>query len=239
MILKKEITRKVDSCLLDFKNTIRPAGIFDLFQDIAKMHVTDIGYSYNKMYELGYYWVLLSQEYKVINELPKFNDDIIITTYPKKREKLEFEREFEIRDKNDNLLIIANSNWVVIDTKNRIISRAKDVIFEGDYYQNINYQEKAFRKLNLNPINVIEEYNYRVSLTDIDANYHMNNAKYLDVIYNMKNFDNYHFYNEVKIAYVKEAKLNDIINVKYYQEDGYECYAGYVDGNICFEAKLK
>ena len=239
MILKKEITKRVDSALLDYKNTIRPAGIFDLFQDIAKAHVTELGYSFIDMYNKGYYWVLLSQEYKVVSRLPLFDEIVKIVTYPKKREKLEFEREFEIRDKDDNLLIIASSNWVVIDTKNRMISRAKDVIFDGEYYDKFNYMEKAFRRLNLNPVNVIEEFNYKVSLSDIDSNMHMNNAKYLDIIYNMKNFDNYHFYNELKFAYVKEATLGQIINVKYYQENDYECYVGYIDGNVCFEAKLK
>ena len=239
MILKKEINRYVNSCLLDFNNEIRPAGIFDIFQDIAKNHVTDLGYSFYNMYELGYYWVLLSQEYKVVSRLPLFNEEIKIVTYPKKRVKLEFEREFEIRDKDDNLLIIANSNWVVIDIKNRMLSKAKNIEFEGEYYQNIHFTDKPIRRLNLNPNNVIEEFNYKVLLSDIDSNHHMNNAKYLDVIYNMKNLDNYHNYKEVKMAYVKEAKLDDIINVKYYQEDGYECYVGYVDGNVCFEAKLK
>lgn len=239
MILKKEIIRHVNSCLLDFNNEIKPAGIFDLFQDIAKNHVTDLGYSFYKMYELGYYWVLLSQEYKVVSRLPLFDEEIKVITYPKKREKLEFEREFEIKDKDDNLLIIANSNWVVIDIKNRMLTKAKDIEFDGEYYQNIHFTDKPIRRLNLNPTNVIDEFNYTVKLSDIDSNHHMNNAKYLDVIYNMKNLDNYHNYKEVKMAYVKEAKLNDIINVKYYQDEDYECYIGYVDGNVCFEAKLK
>lgn len=239
MILKKEIIRHVNSCLLDFNNEIKPAGIFDLFQDIAKNHVTDLGYSFYKMYELGYYWVLLSQEYKVVSRLPLFDEEIKVITYPKKREKLEFEREFEIKDKDDNLLIIANSNWVVIDIKNRMLTKAKNIEFDGEYYQNIHFTDKPIRRLNLNPTNVIDEFNYTVKLSDIDSNHHMNNAKYLDVIYNMKNLDNYHNYKEVKMAYVKEAKLNDIINVKYYQYEDYECYIGYVDGNVCFEAKLK
>ena len=33
MILKKELTRKINSALLDYKSTVRPAGVFDLFQD--------------------------------------------------------------------------------------------------------------------------------------------------------------------------------------------------------------
>ena len=239
MILKKEIIRHVNSCLLDFNNEIKPAGIFDLFQDIAKNHVTDLGYSFYNMYELGYYWVLLSQEYKVVSRLPLFDEQIKIITYPKKREKLEFEREFEIKDKDDNLLIIANSNWVVIDIQNRMLTKAKDIEFDGEYYQNIHFTDKPIRRLNLNPTNVIDEFNYTVKLSDIDSNHHMNNAKYLDVIYNMKNLDDYHNYKEVKVAYVKEAKLNDIINVKYYQNEDYECYIGYIDGNVCFEAKLK
>ena len=240
MILKKEINRYVNSCLLDFNNEIRPAGIFDLFQDIAKNHVTDLGYSFYNMYELGYYWVLLSQEYKVVSRLPLFNEEIKIVTYPKKREKLEFEREFEIRDKDDNLLIIANSNWVVIDIKNRMLSKAKDIEFDGEYYQNIHFTDKPIRRLNLNPNNVIEEFNYKVLLSDIDSNHHMNNAKYLDVIYNMHIGFELNKIKKILISFDHEVKLNETINVVYFKNESNDsCYIGYVNDIKCFQVIIK
>ena len=50
---------------------------------------------------------------------------IKVNTWPKTQSKLEFEREYEIRDINDNLLIKGISNWCVINSETRRLERAE------------------------------------------------------------------------------------------------------------------
>ena len=64
----------------------------------------------------------------------------------------------------------------------------------------------------------------------------MNNSKYLDIIHNMQDMDSYKLWDKVEIAFIHEAKINDIINVKRFKDDNKDCYKGYVNDVACFEA---
>ena len=64
----------------------------------------------------------------------------------------------------------------------------------------------------------------------------MNNARYLDIVFNMVDFDA----KKVEIAFIKEARLDDTINVKYYiNENNNHSFIGYIDNAKCFECVIK
>lgn len=237
MFLEKKFV--IHTTHTDFKDIIRPYAILDFFQDLAGIHAEQIGVGFEDIAKLGYIWVVLYEQYEVLQNLCKYGDEIIVRTWPKPRGRLEFEREYEICDSNGNLIIKGISNWALIDINKRTIAKANDVNFNGEFYQRTNYTDKQKRKLNLKPENIIKEYNHQVVLSDLDHNMHMNNSKYLDILYNMQNINDYKICKKVEIAFIHEAKLNDIINVKYYKdENNRDCYIGFIDDKTCFEAIL-
>ena len=228
--------RERDVNLNDF---IRPATVLDYFQDIAGIHATELGVGFKPMLDLKLYWVILYVTFEKIGKMPKFGDVIKVNTWPKMQSKLEFEREYEIRDLNDNLLIKGISNWCVINSETRRLERAEKVKFNGEYYDKSNYDTKCKRKLGLIPNNIIKEYDYKVHMTDLDHNMHLNNARYLDIVYNMMLENGKKDFKKCEIAYISEARLNDIIHVKYFKEDNKDLYLGYVNDELCFEASLE
>ena len=238
-IMYKSINFNVRERDVNLNDEIRPATVLDYFQDIAGMHANELGVGFKPMVENNLFWVILYVTFEAKGKIPKFGDVIKVNTWPKMQSKLEFEREYEIRDINDNLLIKGISNWCVINSNTRRLERADKVKFIGEYYDKTNYDTKCKRKLSLIPNEIISEYEYKIHMTDLDHNMHMNNARYLDIIYNMTPENGKKRIKKCEIAYISEARLNDIINVKYFKSDNNDCYQGYVNDELCFEAILE
>lgn len=235
-MMYKEQEFNIHTTHCDFQDNLRPSAALDFFQDLACMNADETGVGFEHVRSLGYIWVVMYEQFEVITRIPKFGEKIIVKTWPKPRGRLEFEREYEICDVQGNLSIKGISNWTLVDINKRTISRAENVVFQGDYLNKTNYPEKQKRRLNLKSDNYDLEYHYKVLLSDLDHNLHMNNAKYLDIIYNMQGMNHYKLWKKVEIAFLHEARLNDEITIKHFHLDDKECYQGYVNGNACFEA---
>lgn len=238
-LLYKEKNFFIHTSYVDRKENARLSGILDICQDIAGMHAIDIGVGYDFMSPKGYGWIVLYEKVVVRDRMPKYGDDVIVKTWPKARGRLEFEREYEICDIDGKPLVNAISNWAVMDIETRRISKATDVNYDGEYYPNNYFNEKAKRRLSLSLGDVIAEANYKIQLSDLDPNGHMNNAKYLDIIYNMNVHKEYKNIKEMEIAFIQEARLDDVITVKYFKDDNNDCYIGMVNDAPCFEVIIR
>lgn len=238
-LMKMERDFFIHSSQCDFDDYLKLSAAFDYFQDLAGMHADEIGVGFNETYSLGYYWVIMYEQIEVVKRIPKFGDEIIVKTWPKPRGRLEFEREYGIYDKNGELLVKAISNWVLIDINRRTISKAENVKFNGEYVDYSNYEGKQKRRLNLPNKEFDKFYTYTVGIEDLDHNQHMNNTRYLNKILNMQDFNNYKIWKKCEIAFIKEARLNDTIKIGHYKnEEGIDCYKGYINDELSFEVML-
>ena len=84
-----------------------------------------------------------------------------------------------------------------------------------------------------------KSYSHTVCLNDIDHNMHMNNSKYLDIIYNMDTVDSYKLWKKIEIAFLHEARIDDMIDISHYiDKDNVHCYKGFINDIACFEVKI-
>ena len=238
-VMYKSINYNVRERDVNLNDQIRPATVLDYFQDVAGIHATELGLGYEPMIKMNLFWVILYVTFDVVGEMPSFGQTIKINTWPKSQTRLEAEREYEIRDANDNLLIKGISNWCLINSETRRLEKADKLVFPGEYYDKTNYEGKCKRRLGLQPTNITAEYNYKVHLTDLDHNLHLNNARYLDIVYNMFVENGKKKYKKCEIAFISEARLNDIVNVKYFKDGNKDCYQGFVNGDLSFEVALE
>ena len=232
---RKSIIKAKDVDLLD---NARPSAILDLFQDLAGDHANDLHLGYDEAYRLGFYWVILAESFEVVGRIPAYDDLVRVNTWPKPNGRLFCEREYEMLDSDDNLIIKGISTWGLIDINTRRLLRPDLANFKGEFYPRTNYEAPLKHKLGLKPHDIIAEYEYKVLLSDLDHNRHFNNARYLDVIYNM-DVINDKKYKKVEIAFIRECLHNDIIKLKYYNEDKRACFVGYVNDLVSFEARFE
>ena len=125
-------------------------------------------------------------------------------------------RDFEIRDKENNLCVIGTSKWVLVDINTNRIVRLDEQLIEDYEPEEKSVFDEELTKLKV-PEKFESEYIYKVARRDIDLNGHMHNLYYLDLayealpqeVYEKRPFDN------VRIEYKKEIKFGETIKCKY------------------------
>ncbi len=224
---------------VDMNDVMKPVAILDIFQDASEIHAEKIGVGYDAIKRLGYAWVVLFQEFEIKN-IPPYCKEIMVSTWPKPKQRLEFEREFLMHTLDHKPLVQGRSNWAVISMADHRLVRANEVDFNGTYETFTNYPNRCPRKLRLDS-NLIEDwFSYKVLYDDLDHNGHMNNARYLNILFNeYPLYQTRKYISKVQIAYIKEARLHEMIEVGHYHENGKEAYIGYVNKELCFECLME
>jgi len=149
---------------------------FHYLQECAYLNALSNGFGYEFLERENAYWVL-TRVLVEIDELPKWNDEIQIRTWPRGADGLFAVRDFELI--KDGIIIgRVSSYWMILDRDSR---RPKRI----DQYQFIRSDfipDKAIeRKLEKIPLgsDSTEIGKRRVYASDIDVNGHVNNASYV------------------------------------------------------------
>lgn len=215
---------------------IAPYGILDILQDIAGEHSTTFNMSFDDLMANNQIWVLVRVKYKVIKPLSLFAK-VKAVTWPKNKGLVDFDRETQIYDENNNLAIIATSKWVIIDVNTRKIIPAKHVEFKGECLDENNFVE-PFNKLKDFDITNTNSYQCQVSFTDLDHNGHTNNAKYTTYILNALKLKQDEIIEQFQIDFVHETYLDDKLTLYYYKEDNLYHIKALKDNDLVFIAKI-
>lgn len=148
---------------------------------------------------------------------PKYNDVITIKTWPRVLEKFYSYRDFEVFDNNNNLIAIASSKWIMINTETGRIERMTEDIINAYGTVEKNVFNKPLNEKPREPENSILGFEYKVQRKDIDTNNHVNNVHYIDYAIEALPEDVYNSYeiNNVQIHYKKEIKYGEKIKCYY------------------------
>ena len=217
---------------------LRPSSILDLFQTEASGHADSLNLGYEAMLKRNLFWIVSYQEIDIVGTLPKYCDEVSVSTWPHERKRLEYVREYDIKDLAGNVLVTGIASWFTIDTVKRTLVKDNEVNFNGEYYPYTYYPDFRRRKIDFEIKSEPIKWNYEVVYTDLDHNGHMNNAKYLDVIYN-KHLNDLSKVRKIIISFNHEVKLGETINMECYINDKEYYYIGYVNCEKCFEVIIK
>jgi len=210
---------------------VKPEGILDLFQSAAALNASLLKVGMDDLGKNGLTYVVLRIKYQVFRQIPK-DSEVIVTTWPNPKGKIRFLRQFEIKDLDGNLMVLGSSLWVLMDLKTRRIMKTDNF----DYQTDTLYEEKNFDiedKIDLSDIEFKYVKDYQVSRDDIDRVGHLNNTKYLKMLYEVQSVA----IKELTIDYIKEVKYNDIVKLYLGSKDNYEYLIGKKDETICFAIK--
>lgn len=196
----------------DCNGSLRIVALMNIFQDIADSHASQLGIGMEHCLKHGLAWVGSNYHIK-IERMPSWHEEISVTSWPAAEKKIGAVRDFEVRDQQQNIIIRASSQWVLID-----FARKRPVALRENMpdYQVIN--ERAlntdFPKISIPERTDIIRY-FEVRYDDIDVNRHVNNAVYpLWATESTGNgFRLTHQPQEIEIAFKKESLYGEIIEV--------------------------
>lgn len=173
-----------------------------------------IGVDYQK--SRGEAWILCRWDI-TFNEMPKFHEDIKVTTECMGANKFYAYRKFFIY-RNEQCIVDAKSQWIYLDIEKR---KAKRITEENIEKFDVEGKETlSFDKL-LKGKEEITSRLFTVRYRDIDMNEHVNNTKYVcwametiepDFIIN-------HRIKNLKVVYKKETRYKDIVTSKIYSTE--------------------
>ena len=202
-------------------NKLTLKALTNVLQEAAISHSNSVGFGINNADKTHLAWLLLNWKIKMFIH-PKCEEELIVKTWPKVFDKLYSYRDFEVYDKDDNLVAIASSKWFPVNTETKKIQKITPEI-SGPYGDPVTKSvfEDPFKEKITVPENLKLNFNYTTQRRDIDTNGHVNNLNYIDYaletldedIFNTTTFDN------LEIVYKKEIKLKENIKCYYSFED--------------------
>jgi acyl-ACP thioesterase len=215
MFLSLTQKHKVTSFEIDNHGFLKLSGLFELLQDNAYNNATLINCGYDVMKNLGIFWILSRIKIR-LERVPRWNDEISLTTWPRGFDKLFGVRDFIVRDSEDHPIITATSYWLIIDAKTYMPRRLSTTPLQfPDIHSTPKALDEPLSKLeSLHPMK--EEFVRKIMISDIDVNHHVNNARYLDFIQDAFHPDGIRMdrLESIQVNYNGESRIDDQISIR-------------------------
>lgn len=166
---------------VDFNKQLKLSTLFSYFQDIASLASADLGFGIETLEKkFGVAWILTRIRVDILR-MPNWDEEITIETWPLEPTRVEFDRDYLVKDASGNIIIKAVSKWVIMDIKERKIKRSD--LIQIHYPEKITKRAIAGKLAKLKDFGKLEPvYDKVIGYSDIDFNGHLNNSKYVDYI---------------------------------------------------------
>lgn len=197
-------------------NKLNLKSLTNYLQEVACAHSDLVGYGLNDEPKTHLAWLLLDWKIKMFSH-SKHREEISINTWPKSFQKVYSYRDFEIVDSNNNVIGLASSKWLLINTETKKFEKVSTTMVNDFGVVDKNVFKDSLDERPKEPIKQKLNFVYEIQRRDIDTNGHVNNLHYIDYaletlpdkVYNSTEFDN------IEIHYKKEIKYGEIINCYY------------------------
>lgn len=197
---------------VDFTKQLKLSTLFGYFQDTASVAADRLGLGVDSLVEkYALTWVLMRMRVE-IGKIPTWNEEITIETWPHPPKKFEFIRDYIVRDAQDNVIIRAVSNWLVIDISTREMKRTD--LFDILYPTFIEEHALDCKPGKVRPFGQLDvAYKKVIGYSDVDFNGHINNSRYIDFIMDCFSVESHKLYyiKAVEVNYIKEAFPGDTL----------------------------
>lgn len=214
-----QYTDRISYSEVDANLNLTYYSLVNYLQDCSCFHSDDVGVGVNYLSKINQGWFVTSYEIH-INRLPKYMEKIVISTYPYQVRGMMARRVYTISTESGELLIYADSLWVLMDLINTKPVRINEKI-EKSYSDDPNRPEYNFRRPKLHYVNQGEKVGtFVVTEHFIDTNGHMNNSFYIDLT---RRYLPKEDFSEIDVNYKKAALLFDELDVYLVElETGYQ-----------------
>lgn len=206
----KEYNIRTYEC--DKNSHLRILTLMNILQDMADSHATDLNLGLEFCLANGLAWV--GSNYQVrIKRLPGLHETIKVVTWPAEEKKIGAVRDFIVYDEAGEVIIVASSQWILID-----FARRRPVSLRAHLPEYTVIAERSlpttFEKLP-EPERVDMVKTFAVRFDDIDINNHVNNAVYplwaTEAV--PMALRETHFPAEIEIAFKKEGHLGEDVEI--------------------------
>ncbi|MDO4545352.1 MAG: thioesterase [Bacillota bacterium] len=226
-----EMELKVSPEDMDKNGIIKAEKLMLYFQQVASDHVDTLDRGFDYLMRHNWIWVMTKLQYR-IEESPQLGRTYRLITCPVTKKGVTYIRDYYICDEEDREIVIATSQWCILNFETRKIERA-DIDFKGQYYERKAF-ENGIEKIRGGDLTFAETH--KVTEEDLDKNQHTNNCRYAHMISEVTGEAGCR---DLVIHFAKETRLGDEIKLYYQQAETGEIVVGKLpDDTIVFQAKV-
>lgn len=157
---------------------LKPSSFMNLAQEAAGRHAVYLGFGYDDLIVSNTAWIL-SRMHIVFTDVPKWRENITLTTWHKGLNRLFYLRDFILTDDQGRERVKATTSWLVLNLETRRLVRDPHLMEEGTVCMDNAIEvpaDKVIMPKDIEPEYVMEHI---VAYSDIDTNGHANNAMYM------------------------------------------------------------
>jgi len=169
---------QIRSYEVDCHHRLSVLSIFNFMQEAASRHAEALGVSIQHLLSENYTW-LLSRLKIQITAYPKWKDQVRISTWPSGAQRLFALRDFEFRDKDNQLVAAAVSAWLVLDIHKRRPVRIGPFVDRLKPIEDDHVLPDILAKLPGLEFRAHEK-KFVVRYRDLDINQHVNNVSFVE-----------------------------------------------------------
>jgi len=231
----------ITSADTDMFSRLKTSSLTNFLIQSAISSAEELGFGFSDLRKENLFWVLNRLTIEIYRPI-KWSEKIEVETWPKNVERIFYLRDFIVRDEHQNIVAKATSAWLAIDLKSKrpgnfnkdkmeVFTRLKNI-------QALDYAPEKLGEINGLTINEVTS-----SYFDIDLNKHVTSTRYIDWMMDSYGID-FHEKNYPKslsINYMKEAMLNETIEIKTQSESQTHCFEGYnkQQEKVAFRGKIQ
>lgn len=181
----------------------KASALLRFAQDAAGEHCVLLGTDRDTLIQRRYFWAVIRQRLEV-SRLPAEGETVTVKTWPMPTTRVAYPRATEGFDAEGNSLFKVISLWVLMDMDSRamVLPGKSGIDVPG-----ITFGTELKAPGGIPSGNYVNQYLRTVEDSDLDINRHMNNARYLDWLWDLLDtqFHKTHPLKAVSICYMSEA----------------------------------
>lgn len=207
---------------------LKPTSFMNLAQEAAGQHAVHLGFGYDDLIKTNTAWILSRMHIQFV-DIPKWRDEVTLTTWHKGLDRLFYLRDFILTDAEGNPKVKATTSWLVLNLETRRLVRDPELMEDGTVnHENVIEApaDKVQMPKDVEPVLALEHV---VAYSDVDMNAHTNNAMYMQWAMDAVEYDlaSSRPVKELTINFNHETKAGDkvlIYRTTIEKEDGIHVY---------------
>ncbi len=221
----------------DKYDRITPLALLDLAQDVAGKHASEFHVGYEDFKKNDCIWVLLRTRYEMYAN-PEFHAFLNVKTWPRKRGRIDFDRDTLITNETGDIVCKMQSKWAIVDMKKRTLVLPRNYEYPfGDCLDESTF-DTPFDRLEDFDISSLEGHKVDIQYLDIDHNRHVNNVNYVKYALNLIKLEESMKISYLEINYVHELHEDDSLIIYYKKIDNVYYFKAVNEKNNIFLLKI-
>ena len=234
----KEYEIKFTDC--DPYDVLKPSSLLSFLEESACLSADELGFGYGAVAPKNLGFIIVNSYVELARPL-KLGEVLELHTWPLRPKNVIFFRDYELYVKGEKVGA-ATTRWCMIDTRTFRMMPTSVFFTDSDFS---GYNTERSIDFNTWKIPALADgelaYSKKVSYSDYDHYFHVNNTKYADFMTDTFSVDELEnkFIKKLQITYVKQCKIGEVIDLFKKLDGNTYLIEGRVDGEVRVQFKVE